>query len=313
MSLFRLSGQARAVKALEGLIGAGRLPSAILLSGIEGCGKARLAHELAQLLVCPRRPPDGPACGDCRDCQAVAKRVHPDVKAVDAAYQAALREEEAAKQRSLRVDTIRHLRRDMELKSLLGGWKVAVIEDAHTLEIEAANALLKILEEPPPKTLWLLVTSQRDRIPKTVLSRCFQLRCSPLPDEAVAAILAAQGVDAGRARELAALCEGSASRALELSRREGWPAALTQGPLGPIAAGDSLPKELYLARAEAELALFALGQRLRLRPLSGEADFEAVDRPLRELAELRRALRANADPRAVLTLAALETQGALAK
>lgn len=310
MSVFRLQGQPRAAAVLESLLASERIPSAILLSGIEGTGKARLAREFAQLLLCQIRKPSQAACGACSDCEAIAKRLHPDVKSVDAAYQASLREEEPEKQKTLRVETIRHLRRDMELQSLLGRWKVAIIEDSHTLEIEAANALLKVLEEPPPKTLWILVTSQRSRLPRTVLSRCFSVRCSPLPEETVAGILAAQGVDASRAQRLAALCEGSASRALELSKREGWPDSLIDSPLAPISAGDGLPKELYLARTEAELALFALSQDLRRRLNEG---LSSVERPLREIARLRQALRANADPRLILTLAALEAQGASGK
>jgi DNA polymerase-3 subunit delta' len=300
-------GQKRAAARLQGLLSTGRIPSALLFHGLEGVGKTLMAHEFAQALLCRGREGDAPACGLCSDCQAVERRLHPDVKAVNASYQASLREEEAAKQRSLRVETIRHLRGDMELHSLLGGWKVAVIEEAHTLEIEAANALLKILEEPPPRTLWILVAAQRDRLPKTVLSRCFSVPFAPLAQKDVAALLADRGVDPTQAERLARLSEGSVSRALELAEQP--LEALSAEALGPFVAADSLPRELFLARQKTELALFALAQDLRSRHLSGELAFSSVEPALRELTRLRQALRANADPRAILTLAGLEAQG----
>lgn len=301
-------GQDRALKRLEAMLRAERVPSALVFTGQDGVGKALAARALARGLVCGEKPLAPGGCGACGDCKAVGERRHPDVKSVDAAYQAALREEEVGKQRTIRVDTVRHLRRDMSLESLLGGWKVAVIEEAHTLEPEAANALLKILEEPPARTLWILVTSQPDRLPKTVLSRCQRVPFSPLPDADVSRILESLGVPAADAARLGPLCEGSVSRALALSQSPGYPESLLDGPLAPFSAADALPKELYLARPQAELALFALGQRLRLSHLRGGRPFSSIEKALRELASLRRALRSNADPRAVLALAALEAE-----
>jgi DNA polymerase III delta' subunit len=304
----KVKGQARAAQKLYGMLSADRLPSAIILHGMEGTGKTIMALEFAKTILCrERRAPDAPYCGFCSDCLAVDKRNHPDLALVNADYQASLREEEAAKQKSLRVETIRHLRRDMEMRSLMGNWKIAIVEDAHTMEIESANALLKILEEPNPRTLWLLVTAQRERLPRTVLSRCFSVAFAPLPEPVVRAILEDQGVDSERARAAAELCEGSASRARELAGGD-YPRSLTAGPLAPLAAADSLPREGYLARTQAESALFALAQDLRVRHLHGGLSFAQVERPLREIARLRQALRSNADPKAVMTLACLAAE-----
>lgn len=281
----RTRGHKRPKTRLKGLLDSQRIPSALLFYGLEGVGKTLLAREFAQALICKD------SCGLCSDCQALEKGLHPDVKLVNAAYQAALKEEEIGKQKSLRVDTIRHLRRDMEMQSLLGGWKVAILEEAHTLEVEAANALLKILEEPPEKTLWILVASQKDRLPKTVASRCFSIPFSPLSASDVAAILKERGVPA----EYAELAEGSVSRALALAE-QGAPAE------------ESLPRELYAQRTYVELALFGFAQEARRRLRAGEADFSAVERPLLEVQRLRQALRSNADPKAILALARLLTQ-----
>jgi len=310
MTFGKVKGQARAAKVLCGMLATGRLPSAIMFHGMEGIGKTLLAIEFAKALLCRgRQTPAQDACGLCNDCVSVDKRVHPDLALVNAQYQAGLLEAEPAKQKSLRVDTIRHLRRDMEMRSLMGNWKIAVVEDAHTMEIEAANALLKILEEPNPRTLWVLATSQRERMPRTVLSRCFSVALAPLGAADVADILAAQGVAPERAAAAAELCEGSASRALELAAGD-YPESLTGTPLAAFEAADSLPREAYLARAQVEAALFALAQDLRLKHLRGQRPFARVERPLRELVRLRQALRSNADPRAVLTLACLAAEEA---
>lgn len=305
----KVRGQKRAVSILGGLLETGRMPSAILFAGLEGVGKTLLAFEFAKALLCDTRRAGDPPCGVCGACESIDRRCHPDVAVIDAAYQACLDEEDPAKQKTLRVDTLRHARRDMEMRSLLGGWKVAIVQDAHTMEPASANALLKILEEPQERALWILITSQRERLPKTIPSRCFSVPFSPLPASAVREILAGSGVELGRAAALAELCEGSASRALELSEA-GFPEALSGGPLAPIAAADALPKELYLQRVKVELALFSLAQDVRLRRLRGEVAFARAQRPLRELGSLRQALRSNADPKTVLTLACLEARDA---
>ena len=310
MTFSRVQGQKRACAVLEGLLRTGRIPPSLLFFGLEGTGKTLLALEFSKALLCRgRQDPAEAACGLCSDCSAVERNTHPDVIRLNEQYQALVLEEEEAKQKVLKVETIRHLRHDMELRSLLGGWRVAIIEQAHLLNEASANALLKILEEPNPSVLWILVTSRKEALPKTILSRCFSVSFAPLADSVVLRLLEGRGLLPERAAEAAALCEGSVSRALELAESE-YPGALLAGPLAPLTSSDALPKELPLARTQTELGLFALAQDLRLKHLKGQLSFSDVEGPLRELASLRKALQANADPKNVLTLACLAAMDA---
>lgn len=297
-------GQEKAAAILARFLKKGRIPSAMVFHGPDGVGKTLMAVEFAKALLCTERrmDPSG-GCGACESCLSASKRTHPDLKLVDTQYQGCLREEDPAKQKSLRIDTLRHLRRDMEFGSMMGSWKVAVIAAAHTMDIAGASTLLKIMEEPPPKTLWILATCRLESLPSTVRSRAFLVPFGPLTPAIVRDILIGQGVEDRQARPLSELCDGSASRALDL-HEAGLPAPL----LDPFDAPEGLPRELYLARAKVELSIFCLEQDLRLKLRRGEVRYTRAAPALRGLGTLRRQLHANADPGTVLTLAHLEVE-----
>lgn len=307
MKLSELIGQERALKRLKPLLSTRKLPPALLFAGPRGVGKCAAALAFAAALNCDRKKAD--ACGDCPSCALAARGSDPDLRRVNAAYQAALREEEEAKQRQLRVETIRHLIADLELRSLEGRWKIAVIEDAHTLVPAAANAMLKTLEEPPPRTLWILVTHRPAELLPTIRSRCQRVAFAPLAEAAILGVLKARGVAAPEAAAAAALAEGSCARALELlAEPQPEPDSWLSDPVGPFRLADKLPKELFKARPAAEEQLHRMAWHLRRRRGTRAYASAAVRSVLRELGEYRAALASNADPRLVLSLAALRIQ-----
>jgi DNA polymerase III subunit delta' len=161
---------------------AGRLPHALLIHEAPGAGGDWLAHWAAQLALCERGV-QAP-CGSCNACRRARAWQHPDL----------LRVAPLEESRQIRIEQVRDLAADLALTSHAGGYKVAILTPADSLNRFAANALLKTLEEPPPRTLLILVATQPSRLPATVLSRCQRLRVrAPTRAEAVAWLTAVRG------------------------------------------------------------------------------------------------------------------------
>lgn len=151
------------------LAGRAQHAHAYLLHGPSGIGKRLLAERLMALLLCQRPTVEG-ACGQCRACQLLAAHTHPD--------HYVLEPEEADK--AIRVDQVRDLVGFVTQTAQLGGRKVVLLEPAEAMNLNAANALLKSLEEPSGDTVLLLVSHQPSRLLPTIKSRCVQQAC-PLP------------------------------------------------------------------------------------------------------------------------------------
>ncbi|HLY53450.1 MAG TPA: hypothetical protein VKQ31_10610 [Steroidobacteraceae bacterium] len=161
---------------------AGRLPHALLVHEAPGAGGEWLAHWAARLVLC-ERPAQAP-CGSCRACQRVLAWQHPDLMRV-------LPLEDS---RQIRIEQVRDLTAELALTSHAGGYKVGILAPADLLNRFAANALLKTLEEPAPRTLLVLVATQPSRLPATVLSRCQRLKVrAPTRAEAAAWLRAVRG------------------------------------------------------------------------------------------------------------------------
>lgn len=312
MPLHPLIGHRTARERLAQAVQGNRLPQVLLLSGAAGVGKQRLALWLAQLVLCEKKGKE--PCGTCRPCHLVAGLSHPDVhwlvpiprpkasdldKQVEEAAQAIAQVMEERRAEPLyqpadgmashSLASVRLLQRRAALTSVEGGPRVFIIGEADRLiaqesSQEAANALLKVLEEPPAGSLFLLTTVEARRLLPTMRSRAAPLRLGRLTDADVRGFLQAHLRPALPAQELGrrvSLAEGSIGCALNAADEAGkaqqaaqqWLEAVLAGP------GPSLERALrqppWSARGEFTAMLDAVTETL------GEAARSTLGQPVR--------------------------------
>jgi DNA polymerase III subunit gamma/tau len=154
-----LIGQPHIVKALSNAITTGRVAQAFLLTGSRGTGKTSSARILASALNCPNRGDGFEPCGTCPSCVEIARGDDLDVIEMDAASNS-------------RVDDIRERLESVETRPARGRYRIFIIDEVHMLSTSAFNALLKTVEEPPPHVKFILATTNPEKIPETILSRC---------------------------------------------------------------------------------------------------------------------------------------------
>jgi len=199
--MWQIIGQTRAVSLLQHSLEAGTLAHAYLLIGPPHVGKMTLAKNLAQALNCEakERP-----CLKCTACQKIAARKHADVQVIGLTQN-----EDSAEAKLIGIDQIKDVQHSASLPPFEGKHKVFIIDGAELLSIEAANCLLKTLEEPNDKVTFILLTVNDKLLPATVVSRCQRLELPPLStSEAAQALADRQGIDNERARLLAGLSHG---------------------------------------------------------------------------------------------------------
>ncbi len=249
MSWTSIIDQGRTVEALKSTIASGRIAHAYLFHGPDGVGKRAVAIEYGKTLLCERGGTE--ACDECLPCTKVNRMVHPDLHillpypsdtdtedvaermnlmgrgpyaAVDFVRRPTLGDptKSTNKQALYTIERIREdVRRMMSFKPVEGTYKIAVMTDADLLRTEAANAFLKLLEEPAPRTVFILTTGRTDRMLPTILSRCQRFRFDPLPPEAIeGALVEREGSDPELAAALARMADGSYTAALDLAQNE---------------------------------------------------------------------------------------------
>jgi DNA polymerase-3 subunit delta' len=197
------------------------LPHALLFGGPRGIGKLELARALAQALLCETPAQNGAACGTCTACLWIEGGTHPDFRLVEPLAADAQTEDEE-KKTTIGVNQIRALSEFINVSSHRGGYKAIVVHPAEALNVNAANALLKNLEEPPPRTIFMLVTHRPNQLLPTIRSRCQQIALAAPERSAAAAWLAANGV---RNPDLALAHTGIAPLlALQMQGSEYWAA-----------------------------------------------------------------------------------------
>ncbi|MBW1892487.1 MAG: DNA polymerase III subunit delta' [Deltaproteobacteria bacterium] len=213
-----LIDQRNAVKNLTSVIRRDTIPHAFLFTGNEGAGKRTAAITFVMACNCDENRIVSSfseasidkvtgSCGKCRSCRKILSGNHPDVIFIKPSGT------------FIKISQIRELCAQLAVKPYEKGYRAVIISDAGTMNKEAGNALLKILEEPPERTIIILTAFQMSDLLPTIVSRCRHVRFSPVSKEKISSFLTKKhGVDVGRANVIASMAEGSFTRALEMNK-----------------------------------------------------------------------------------------------
>ncbi|MGI6367877.1 MAG: DNA polymerase III subunit delta' [Anaerolineae bacterium] len=197
--MWQTIGHSWAIEQLTASIARGNVARASLFTGPEGIGKTTLALEYAAALNCVG---EFPPCGQCPHCRRVLAGTHPDVFSIE------------PDNGTIKIGQIRQIQRELSLTPYEAKWRVAIVSDVHTASEEAANALLKTLEEPPAQAVLILTAREAGLLLPTVVSRCRVTTLQAVPADVIAKALEARGVPAATAGEIARLAGGHVGWAL---------------------------------------------------------------------------------------------------
>ena len=207
--------RSKVVPRLKSSLENGRLPNAYLLVGPAHVGKMTLALNLAQALNCEAAKPP---CGKCTACRKIAAGKHADVQVIGLANG---NPKEVKMKTDIGIEQIRDIQHDASLPPFEGKFKVFIIDGAEQLSNEAANCLLKTLEEPVEKVIYILLTTNEKRLPPTVVSRCQKLEMLPIAPEEIENVLREKWqIEPTKARLLSRISHGCPGMAVTLSQDE---------------------------------------------------------------------------------------------
>lgn len=206
-------GQEPLLKYLQKCLQSGRLNHALLFSGPKGSGKGTLALLVGQALNCSEEEGEVP-CGICLPCRKIQGFQHPDVRVI------------ARDGANIKIEQIRGIKQDAAREPYEGKKRVFILDNAEDMTAPAANSLLKLLEEPPPYAVFILLSCRPELLLTTIRSRCQGLPFRPAAAEAIASFLMSRNNELlpGEARTYASLAQGSVGRALQLVEDESFEA-----------------------------------------------------------------------------------------
>lgn len=209
MSFANIYGHFKQIGMLQKAMAQQRVGHSYVFSGLAAIGKKTLALAFTQALNCENAVLQNDSCGECSSCRKMIHGNHPDIHVLETQAQ------------FIRIDAIRNIQEQMTFKPLEGRKRVFLIDDADKMNEQAANALLKTLEEPSADNILMLVTARPYWMPQTILSRCRHVRINPLAAETVARFLIEQKqMEPSKALLLASLSGGSIGQALELNSED---------------------------------------------------------------------------------------------
>jgi replication-associated recombination protein RarA len=296
VNLTDIVGQEHAVSLLTRAIASGRIGHSYLFCGPTGTGKMTTALAFARAINCANRMIPGSTCGECGPCRAFASNSFPDLRIVEPGDD----EEDAAKRREIREEkrdgsfhkkTVGEAVRLSTLTASPGHYKVFILEDVHLMTSDAANHFLKMLEEPSPRTVWLLLTSEPGRLLSTIRSRCQEIRFNLLSRPAVESLLRRAGI--GGEREAAFMMGQVDQKPADLMEAIG----MAEGFLGMAAKFDlagicGWSKDLAKDTEEVSSLLDGLervcGEKLRNEPEKADTWISVLDAVARGRQRLRR-------------------------
>jgi len=188
------------------------VPHALLFAGIDGIGKSSTAKAFTMMLNCLETQSFsiedmGTESCTCRSCRKILADTHPDILTIKPSGSL------------IKIAQIRELSQKLLVKPYEAAMRVVIIHDAHTMNPESGNALLKVLEEPPEKTMFILITDQASDVLPTILSRCQIVTFNPVSRESIRSYLVRKGIDSDRAVVAASMAGGSMAKALLLCEK----------------------------------------------------------------------------------------------
>src|SRR3989338_4068853 len=200
---WQIIGHKPIISYLQAMISNNTLGHAYLFYGLNGLGKNTLAqYFIKSIYCCSNQSP----CDSCAHCRQIVRQIHPDIIYLEC----------QPGKKNITIEQVREARAKIHRGTFLNSHKIIFIRDAQTLSLAAANGLLKILEEPTAKTIFIFLTPTLKGIPETILSRVQVIKFLPVPLKELEGYLIKKGLDKSQAYQLAHLSQGCPGRVLSL-------------------------------------------------------------------------------------------------